>query len=716
MKKEMTRRNFLKAGSLVIAGSTLLNDFTFINVSDALAAPAENFKPNAFVEIGEDETVTVWVGQSELGQGSHTGLAMIIADELDADWNKIQVKMALAADVFKNPFWNVQVTGGSSSIRHRWDLIRGAGAVARQMLIEAAAKKWNVDPAQCKTVSGQVVGPGGRKLSYGKLVPEARKVKVPENVKPKNPEEYKIMGSDKARLDIPDKVSGRAVFGLDMQLPEMLVAVVARPASFGASPVSYNEQAAMAVKNVKQVVRLGDKVAVCAENTWAALTGLEKLDIRWSEGTMPDLDNNKVQAILKEHLDNKCKVAHNVGDSMTAMKEAEVTLEATYRFPYISHAALEPINATAHVEKELCRVWVPTQGQTAAQAAAMKITGLPKEKVEVMTTFVGGGFGLKAQPDPVIDAVELSKVTGRPVKVMWPREEDFANDYFRPGSLHHIQGGIDKNGKPLVWHQKIACDGVMYHRMPGAVQNELDHSSYQGVNDMVYELDNLQVEYALAKLPIPVGFWRSVGYSFNVFTVETLIDEMAHAAGKDPVQFRLDNMKKETKAYNALKLLAEKLKTHDHPAAGRHRGYAVTECFEGATAYMAEVSVDRKQGKVTVHKLLIGVDCGTAVYPDQIKAQAEGGSVMGTSVAFGEEIIFEKGGVKTRNYDEYRLLRMSDIPKDVEVHIADSTIKAGGVGEPVYPAVAPAIANAIFQATGVRLRELPFNTKLLMHR
>jgi isoquinoline 1-oxidoreductase beta subunit len=714
MQKEITRRNFLKTGSLVIAGTALVGDFLFLNVSEVTGATDQNFKPHAFVEIATDDTVTIWVGQSELGQGSQTGLAMVIADELDADWNNVQVKMALAADAFKDPLWHVQVTGGSSSFRNRWDLIRGAGAVARKMLIEAAASRWKIDPAQCKAISGKVIHPGGKSLSYGELVADARKLKVPENVQPKDPENYKIMGSDKARLDIPDKVSGRAVFGLDMQLPDMLIAVVARPAYFGATPDSYDEKAAMAVKHVKRVIKFDNKVAVCAENTYAALQGMEKLAIKWSTGSMPDLNNAKVYEILKDHLDNKCKVAHTVGDSKTALAKAAIQLDATYTFPYIAHAALEPINATAHVEKDLCSVWVPTQGQTAAQMAAMKITGLPQEKVEIHTTFVGGGFGLKSQPDPVIDAVVLSKMTGRPVKVMWTREEDFANDYFRPGSLHEIKGGIDKNGKPLVWHHKVACDSVMMNLMPAAVKDEIDHSSFQGIPDMPYEFENQQVEYAYTKLPIPVGFWRSVGYSFNVFTVETFFDEMAHAAGKDPLQFRLDHMKKETRAHSALTLLAEKTRAHGQPPSNHSRGYAVTECFEGAAACMAEVTVDRNNGNVKVHKIVTAVDCGTAVYPDQIKAQAEGGAVMATSVAFGEEIIFENGGVKTRNYDEYALLRMSDIPETVEVHIADKKSKAGGVGEPVFPAVAPAIANAIFQATGVRLRELPFNTKLLI--
>jgi isoquinoline 1-oxidoreductase beta subunit len=304
MNKEITRRNFLKTGSLVIAGSALVGDFSFLNISEALGAPHQNFKPHAFVEIAADDTVTIWVGQSDLGQGSQTGLAMVIADELDADWNKVQVRMALAADVFKDPLWHTQVTGGSSSFRNRWDLIRGAGAVARKMLIDAAASKWNIEPDRCKAVSGKVIHPGGKSLSYGELVAEARKLPVPENVKPKDPANYKIMGSDKARLDIPDKVSGRAVFGLDMQLPDMLVAVVARPAYFGATPDLYNEKAAMAVKHVKRVIKFDNKVAVCAENTYAALHGMERLDIKWSFGSMPFLNNEKIDEILKDHLDN----------------------------------------------------------------------------------------------------------------------------------------------------------------------------------------------------------------------------------------------------------------------------------------------------------------------------------------------------------------------------------------------------------------------------
>ena len=714
MKKEINRRSFLKTGSLVIAGSIAMDNFFFFNCLESMAETGENFKPHAFVEITADDTVIVWVGQTDLGQGTQTGMAMVIADEIDAAWSTVQVKMAMAEDDFKDPLWHIQITGGSTSFRHRWDLIRGAGAVARRMLIEAAAKRWGISSDKCRTVSGKVIHPDGKSLLYGQLVKDARKLKVPEKVSPKDPKDYKIMGTDKKRLDIPDKVSGRAVFGLDMQLPNMLIAVVVRPSAFGAKPISYNEKAALAVKNVKRVVKFDNKVAVCAENTYAAIQGVEVLDIKWSDGTMPELNNQMISKVLADHLANKCKVAHDVGNFDVAFNKAAIKTEATYKFPYLSHAALEPINATAHVEKDRCRVWVPTQGQTAAQAAAMKITGLPKEKVEVRTTFVGGGFGLKAMPDPVIDAVTLSKITERPVKSMWTREEDFANDYFRPGSLHSIKGGLDENGKPLAWSQKIACGSIMLNFMPAHVENDIDETSTQGGYDMPYYFDNHRVEYALVKLPIPLGFWRSVGYTFNTFVVETFIDELAQAAGEDPVKFRLELMRKESKAYKALQLVVEKVKANGSVPVGHFRGYAVTECFESAVAYMAEVSVAEKTGKVTIHKMIAGVDCGTAVYPDQIRAQAEGAAVMATSVAFGEEVVFENGGVSTRNYDEYDILRMSDIPRAIEVHIVKSYTKAGGVGEPVFPAVAPAIANAIFKATGVRLRELPFDKKLLV--
>jgi isoquinoline 1-oxidoreductase beta subunit len=711
--KGLNRREFIKSSSLILAGSVALGNLSLLNVSSGVAATAESFKPHAFLEITEDETITVWVGQTNLGQGTHTGIPMIIAEELEADWETVQVKMALAADPFNHPAYPFQFTGGSSSIYPRWDIFRTVGAAAKEMLVNAAAAEWNVTPEKCKAVSGKVVHPDGRTISYGKLVATARNLEVPEKPKLKDAKDYTIIGTARDRFDIPAKVSGEAIFGIDMQLPGMCIASVVRAPAFGAKPLSFDEKAAMAVKGVLKVVPLEDKIAVCAENTYAALQGREKLNIKWSEGTMPDLDNDKLDQILEDHLENNCKEAHKEGNVDEALQQADITFEMTYRFPYISHAAMEPINCTAHVEKERCRVWAPTQGQSFIQMAAMKITGLPKEKIEVATTWTGGGFGGKSFPDSAVDALVLSKILQRPVKVMWTREDDFAYDHFRPGSLHKLKAGMDKNGKPIAWAHKTACDSVMMTFTPEIEKTGLDHTSYEGVSNNLYGFGNMLVEYAMTRLPVKVGPWRSVGHSFNAYITETLIDEMAFAAKIDPVDYRLGLLKKGSRPYDALSLLVNKTGWDGKAPAGRARGVAVTECFGSSIACMAEVSVDRQTGKITLHKIVYAVDCGPAVYPDQIKAQMEGAAVMGSSVALYEKIHLADGGVKTANFDEYRLLTMSEVP-EVEVHIAKSKHKIGGIGEPGIPAVAPAIANAVFNITGVRFKELPFDTDLLI--
>ena len=710
--KGINRRDFIKNSSLVIAGSAALGNLYFLNVSTGVAASADSFKPHAFLEIGEDETITVWVGQTNLGQGSHTGIPMIIAEELEADWKTVQVKMALAADPFKHPLYKFQFTGGSTSIYPRWDMYRNVGAAAKEMLIKAAADTWQVAPEKCKAEAGKVIHPDGRSLSYGKLVASAQNLPVPEKPTLKDAKDYKIIGTERDRFDIPAKVSGEAKFGIDMQLPGMCIATVVRAPVIGAKPLSFDEKAAMEIPGVIKVVQLEDKVAVCADTTYAALQGREQLNIKWSEGTMPDLNYEKLYQILEENLENNCKEVRKEGDVEAALKNAEKTFEMTYKFPYLSHAALEPINSTAHVEEDRCRIWAPTQGQTFAEMAAMEVTGLPKEKIEIATTLAGGGFGGKSFPDSAVDAMLLSKILKRPVKVMWTREDDFIADSFRPGSLHKLKAGIDKNGKPVAWAHKIACDAVMATVRPEIYETGLDHTSTEGVDNNVYAFENVLFEYALTKLPIRVGFWRSVGYTFNTYITETLIDELAFAAGKDPVAYRLNLIEKDTRPYDALKLLADKAGWDGTAPQGKARGVALTNCFGSSVACMAEVSVDRKTGKVKVHRMVYAVDCGPAVYPDQIKAQMEGASVMGTSVAFYEKVGLEKGGVSTTNFDSYQLLTMSDVP-EVEVHIAESKHKIGGIGEPGVPPVAPAIANAIFAATGVRLRELPINFDML---
>lgn len=713
MTTKTTRRDFILKSSLVVAAAAFSGEITLFNASFARAGMAAALKPHAFVEIAADDTVTVWLGQTNLGQGTHTGISMIIADELDADWEKVQAKMALAADIFKNPHWHSQVTGGSSSIRHRWDMIRKAGAGARLMLVQAAADRWNIDMSQCGTEMGHVIHPDGRRLNYGQLVAEAQKLPVPEDPPLKRPQEYRIIGSARPRLDIPDKVQGKTRYGIDVAVDNMCIAVVARPPRYGAIPESFDEKAAMAVKGVLNVVPLQDRIAVCGETTYAALQGRKKLAVKWSPGTHKDLNDEKLQRLFQESLEKPGGIAENTGDAERSLAEAATILESAYTFPYLSHAQLEPINCTAHVEKDRCRIWVPTQGQTVAQMTAAGITGLPAEKIEVMTTPAGGGFGLRGEPDPVVDAVSLSRTLGRPVKVMWTREDDFASDYFRPGSVCKIRGGLDKDGRLIAWSQKVAAPSIMTRLMPKAVRDGIDHSSVQGIPDMPYTVPNRRVEYVLMDLPIPVGFWRSVGYSITTFTVETFMDELAHAAGRDPVQFRLELMEKGSRTYRTLSLLADKTSWGSPVPAGRSRGIAAGSCFGSSAAHMAEVSVDRKNGKVKVHKIECAIDCGPAIYPDAITAQMEGAAIMAMSVAFNEKIHFADGGVKTANFDEYRLLTMSAVP-EIEVHISKSAHAIGGIGEPGLPTVAPAVANAIFNATGVRLREMPFKQELLI--
>jgi len=712
MKSEMTRRSFLQQSSLVIAAAAFSNSISLFNASLAKGASTLPFKPHAFLEIATDDTVTVWVGQTNLGQGTHTGIPMIIADELDAAWETVQVKMALAAEPFKSPVWHAQATGGSSSIRHRWDLLRKVGAAARQMLVEAAAGQWGIDGKECVAGDGKILHPDGRSLTYGQLAQAAAKCPVPEHPTLKAPEEYRIIGTPRQRLDIPDKVMGKTVFGMDFTVPDMCIAVVARPPRYGASLQSYNRKAALAVKGVVNVVPLEGRVAVCAETTYAAIKGRDALDVKWSYGSQPDLDDDTVDAAFKAHLEKPGAVAEKRGETGKALAKAEKTLVQSYKLPYISHAQVEPINCTAHVEKERCRVWVPTQGQTATQSTASKLTGLPVENVEVMTLPAGGGFGLRGEQDAVVDSVLLSKTLNRPVKVIWTREDDFANDRFRPASQCKIKAGLDKDGKVIAWSHKVAAPSVMSRLMPQAVQGGIDPDAVSGLRDMPYALPNLDVNYAMVNLPITVGWWRSVGYSVNAFAVESFMDELAHAAGKDPVAFRLDHMDKYSRAYHVLSLAAEKGGWNTPVPEGRARGVAVTACFESFAAHMAEVSVG-ENGSIRVHRIVCAIDCGTAVYPDAIRAQAESGVIMGLSTALYEKMRFSNGGVKTANYDEYRVLTMSEVP-EIEVFIAENNLKAGGVGEPVFPSVAPAVANAIFKATGVRLRELPFRRELLV--
>ncbi|WP_319583255.1 molybdopterin cofactor-binding domain-containing protein [uncultured Pseudodesulfovibrio sp.] len=710
MTNEMTRRRFLKDGCLALAVAAVPGGMTLVNVTQALAAD-KNFQPHAFLEIAPDDSITVWVGQTNLGQGTHTCIAMIIADELDADWRRIGVKMALAADVFKDPVWGVQLTAGSTSIRRRWDLLRSVGAAARLMLIRAAAGKWGVDPAKCSSKESRVIGPDGRSMSYGELVGAASAQPVPEKPSFKERKDYGIMGTYRQRLDMVDKIQGRTEFGLDFKVPDMLIAVMDRPKSYGAKPESYDEKAALAVKGVEKVVRQDDKIAVLATSTYAALKGREALGTKWSKGTLPELSDEYIADLFKSKMEGSGAIKSK-GDADKALSESATTIEATYSVPFMAHAQLEPSNCTAFVEKDRCRIWVPIQGQTDSLMAAAEITGLPEDKIELMTTPCGGGFGRRIESDVVAETVSLSKSVSRPVKLMWTREDEFGDDVYRPASVCRTRGGLDAKGNLTALRHKIASPSILSRVQPEAVKNGMDSSSIQGLDDMPYKLDNLLVDYALVDLPMRVGWLRSIAYSNNVFPVESFMDELAYKAGRDPVEFRLSMLEPGSRAYKALSLLAEKSGWNTPAPKGVGRGIAMTECFETVVAHMAEVSVDRSTGAVTVQRIVGVVDSGISVYPDALTAQMEGGAIMGLSMTFNEAMRFANGGAQTENFSGYPILSMTQVPK-MEFHLADSGAKAGGIGEPSVPSVPPAVTNAIFAATGVRLRDLPLDTAKL---
>ena len=712
MSEDMSRRVFIQSGLLVLAAAITPGAIVLMNVSPGAAGPAPSFRPHAFVEIDAKGSVTVWVGQTDLGQGTHTGIAMIVADELDADWARVRTRMALAAEPFKDPEWGIQATGGSTSIRHRWDMLRKVGAAARLMLVRAAAKEWGADPAACTTRQSKVFHPDGRSLGYGDLAARAAGLPVPGNPPVKNSGEYVFIGTLKRRLDMEDKVQGRTAFGIDTTLPGMCVAVLAHPPRFGAEPVAFDADRAKAVRGVLDVVPVGDAVAVCAETTWAAMQGRDALKVTWSKGSRPDLNDDVIASELLAKLDGSAAVVEDTGNAAETLSGAATVVESVYSVPYVAHAQLEPTNCTAHVEKDRCRIWAPTQGQTFAQNEAARICGLSPEKVEVMTTPCGGGFGRRSETDVVTEAVSLSRAMNRPVKVLWTRDDEFAHDVFRPASVCRISGGLDENGNLVAWSHRVVSASIMSRLFPSAVQNGIDPTSVEGVQGMPYAIPNRRIEYAIPDLPIPVGWLRSVGHSYNCFTVESFMDELAHAAGKDPVVFRLELMEKDSRPHRTLSLLADRTDWGAPVPAGRARGVAVTQCFGSSVAHMAEVSVDRKNGAITVHKVVCAVDCGTAVYPDAITAQMEGAVVMGLSIALNERVRFAGGGVSTSGYGRYRLLGMEEIPS-VAVHIAESRHPVGGIGEPGLPPVAPAVANAVFNATGVRLREMPFSREAL---
>ncbi|MEA1888901.1 MAG: xanthine dehydrogenase family protein molybdopterin-binding subunit [Pseudomonadota bacterium] len=701
-----TRRGFLKISAA--AGGGLLVSFSIpaAKTAQAETGTKEDFEPNAWLRISSDDVITVRVASAEMGQGIMTGISMLIAEELDADWNTIKAEFAPASKAYYNPLMNRQATGGSTAIRGFWEVAREAGAVAREILIEAAAQEWNVLPNICRTEKGAVFHDASqRSLRYGEIASVAASLPVPTSVFLKEPDEFVLIGKSMPRLDTAEKVDGSAIFGSDIQLPGLLTAVVVRCPVIGGKAKSYNSKQAMQVKGVRKVTRITSGVAVIADHFWAAMKGRDALSIKWDEGPNADLSSKSIFTSFADALDNDAGITERQdGNIKDGLKAANKTLEAVYTAPYQAHACMEPMNATADVRVDSCNIYVGTQGQTATQQTAMQLTGLPEEKVKVHSTYLGGGFGRRSEQDFITDAVECSQAAGKPVKVIWTREDDIMHDQYRPATYNQLRGGIDASGKIIAWQHRIAGPSILSRVFPNAVKEGRDSTSTMGASDIPYAFDSAEVSYKMVNPGVPVGFWRSVGSSQNAYVTECFFDELAALAGRDPLQARLQLLEEESRHTGVLSLAAEKADWGKALPAGRARGIAVAKSFNTWAAQVAEVSIER--GRVRVHRVTCAIDCGLAINPDSIRAQMESAVVYGLTACLKGEITIAGGKVEQNNFDNYPLLRIDECP-EIDVHIVDSEESPSGIGEPGVPPVAPAVANAVFALTGKPVRSLP---------
>jgi isoquinoline 1-oxidoreductase beta subunit len=699
-----TRRDFLK-GSAAATGALVVG-FTLPTASryaTAAAAGGADFAPNAFLRIAPDGQITVVCGLSEMGQGVHMGIASLVAEELDADWKSIRLQQAPVDKAYINPAFGMQATGGSTSIRGNYLPMRKAGAAARQMLVTAAAAQWGVDAATCRTENGCVIAADGRVLGYGELAAAAAGLPVPQDPPLKDPRDFRILGKGHSRIDAPAKVNGSAGFGIDVKLPGLLTAVMAHAPVPGAKVVSIDDAAARAVPGVRQVVQIPQGVAVLADGYWPALKGRDALVVKWEDGPLATLSSAAISKSLTEATTKPGMVARNEGDVGVA---AASTVEAVYEAPYLAHACMEPMNCTAWVRAGDAEIWAPTQGPGPHQGIVAQLTGLPAEKVRVHTTYLGGGFGRRFAPDFIIASTLISKAAGVPVKLVYTREDDMRGWFYRPAAVARFTAGLDKDGQPVSFFARVAAPALMV--AAGFVKElpkGIDDPAVEGISDCPYAFPNLRVEYVRTEPGIPVWFWRSVGHSQNAFFLEAFIDEVAAAAGKDPVEFRRSLLGKQPRLRGVLELAAQKAGWGSSLPAGVHRGVAIASSFGSFVAQVAEVSVDAN-GKPRVQRVVAAVDCGATVNPEVIRRQVEGAIAYGLSAALFEKITIRNGRIEQTNFDSYPMLRMTEMPK-VEVHIVPSTEAPGGIGEPGLPAASPAVVNALFAATGRRVRTLP---------
>lgn len=715
MNSVISRRSFLKGSGAGLALAVCLTPLgvKIVNASQPGSAMPQAYQLGLLIKISPDDMVTVLVPQTELGQGTSTGIPMIVAEELEADWSKVRFELAPAAREFGLPGLGLQLTGGSRSIRLRYSQLRQAGATARQMLLQAAAKQFKAPLEQCVAQKGALLHkPSGRSLSFGQVCQPASRLPVPPEAPLKERSRFGLVGRPTPRLDLAAKVAGQTRFGVDLNMEGMIHAVLARPPAYGAKAVSFNRQAVEKMPGVRGVKALEQGIAICADSLWNAQQAKAALKVKWSPGSKPTLDSREVEQALQGGLRQSGLATGQRGEVDPALAGAARRVQADYLLPYLAHVVPEPLNCTALYTGTECQVWVPTQFQTRAWQTVASMTKLSQDKVRIHTTMAGGGFGRRLELDVVIEAVALAlRYKGKPVKVVWSREDDLRHDVYRPGSAGRIQAGLDAQGKLVAWKHRVVVTSIMARFWPAAMQGAIDRASVEGAVDMPYAVDNFAVEYVDPKLPIPAGFWRSVGHSHNFFMVECFVDHLARSLGRDPLEYRLSLLTGRERHVRVLELAASQAGWAKPLPRGRARGLALGACYGSYVAHVAEVSRDPQSQAIRIERLVCAIDCGQVINPDSVKAQMQGAAVMALSTAIKEKVAFAAGGVHSSNFHDYPLLRFDETPP-IEVHIVQSHQEPGGVGEVGIPTVAPALANAVASLIGKPVGSLPLAARL----
>jgi isoquinoline 1-oxidoreductase beta subunit len=710
-----SRRSLLKGGSAV--GFTVAFHLPLraapVNEPEQVPDSTEGkFAPNAFIRVDHSGKTTLVMPQVEMGQGIYTAIAMILAEELDADFAKVALEHAPPDDkLYGNPTFGLQVTGNSNSIRAFWIPVRTAGAAARSMLVQAAAQQWQVDPASCTASKGNVTHAGsGRTLAYGDLVDAASNVPIPQKPPLKNPKDFVLIGRPLKRLDTPGKTNGSVIYGIDAMLPGMKFATLAASPVLGGKVARVDDSAAKALPGVQKVIVLDDLVAVVGDHMWAAKKGLDALVVTWNEGKNAQISSHDVWQQLRAASKQDGVVAKSVGDVAKGLSEGD-KFEADYELPFLAHATMEPMNCTVHLTPGACEIWTGTQVITRVQEAAAEAAGVPIDRVTVHNHLIGGGFGRRLEADMVASAVRVARHVDGPVKVVWTREEDIRHDIYRPVYRDVISASLS-GGKIVAWKYKIAGSSIMARWLPAAFQNGIDIDAVDSAVDMPYDIPNFQVEYVRAEPPaVTTGFWRGVGPNNNVFAVECFMDELARKAGMDPIAFRRGMLAKQPRFQAVLDLVADKSDWGKPLPARVGRGVCLQPSFASFIATVVEAEVDER-GAVQLRRVTSAVDTGIAVNPDTIAAQLQGGLIFGLTAALYGEITIEKGRVQQSNFNDYRMLRIDEVP-NIEVHVVKSDEAPGGIGETGCTAGPPALRNAIYAATGVALRRLPIDQDAL---